>query len=492
MRVFLRVLQVIAVTAFVFSCSQAFCFYPHNNDGTQDATTFLSAYPQATGTKLDSCTTCHKGGMPTGQKKSVGSCQYCHAMSGQVDTYNDFQATLNPYGLAYLGASITLGRTVAALRSIETLDSDGDGYSNIDEILTIHYPGDPNDTPAMVAAPSRVFSLAEIEKMPQVSQFLLMNASKSTDTYCEYTGVTMKKLLSTAGVLSSATGVTVFAPDGFATSHPLQPVNTAGLYYLYGIYPQADFFYDAQADIAKNPSTGWCDYSAPSCKGRMNGSPIYNPKGLQVILAFKRDGELLVPGSLGPNNQLVGEGPFRVVPPQKMPGPPDQRATATDAADQNTWVWPYDTLGDHNAGFSAKTATMIRVDPLPKNTTDIDTSEAGWNYVDQNQVVVYGAIDPTPNVVENIDALLSYLKSLNGSSFTKPSYKALALTEFNNAKNLIANGKLSAALSTLQNKITPQFNGCGASYYLTDCTAQTQVNTSVYDMIILLQIVVTE
>jgi hypothetical protein len=35
------------------------------------------------------------------------------------------------------------------------------------------------------------------------------------------------------------------------------------------------------------------------------------------------------------------------------------------------------------------------VEPLPEGTTDIDVLEAGWNYVDQGKIIVYGAIDGT-------------------------------------------------------------------------------------------------
>jgi hypothetical protein len=33
------------------------------------------------------------------------------------------------------------------------------------------------------------------------------------------------------------------------------------------------------------------------------------------------------------------------------------------------------------------------VEPLPEGTTDIDILEAGWNYVDQGKIIVYGAIN---------------------------------------------------------------------------------------------------
>lgn len=40
-------------------------------------------------------------------------------------------------------------------------------------------------------------------------------------------------------------------------------------------------------------------------------------------------------------------------------------------------------------------ATIIEIEPLPEGTTDIDLLEVGWNYVDQKQIIIYGAIDGT-------------------------------------------------------------------------------------------------
>ena len=111
---------------------------------------------------------------------------------------------------------------------------------------------------------------------------------------------------------------------------------------------------------------------------------IDNPNGLKMILAITRDGDYLQSGVLNDDNKLDGEGPFRVVPPQKSPGPPDQSTKADDASNPDKWVWPFVEGADHNAGFATRSATMIRIGPLPEGTTDIDTLEAGWNFVDEN------------------------------------------------------------------------------------------------------------
>ena len=367
----------------------------HQNE--TDSANFLAKYPQTAGTKLDSCNVCHRGSSKPHDPVALGSCQWCHYTTGYGKTPGNFVNTLNSYGQAYLNN----GRNVAALTAIENNDSDGDGYSNKVEITALRYPGDPNDDPTKVAAPSKVFTREQLEKMPQHTQFLLMNASKSTDSYVEYTGVPMEDLLKRI-VLPSAIDVSVLSPDGFSQTHPFNYDSTINVYYVNGTYPSAKFYYDVQADVAQNPSTGWCDYSAPSASGRTNGDLIVNSAGLKMLLALRRDGQYLAPGVLNTSNKLDGEGPFRIVPPQKIAEGPDQRSTATNAQDPNTWVWPYQPNGDHNAGFSTRSATIMKVGPLPEETTDIDLLEAGWDYIDQNEIVVYGAINPLNNIREKL------------------------------------------------------------------------------------------
>jgi len=79
-------------------------------------TNFNSQYDaqyQTAGSKLDSCNLCHPGGS-TSQR--------------------------NPYAVAYAASGYNFG-------SIESADSDGDGYTNIEEIAAGTFPGDPNDFP---------------------------------------------------------------------------------------------------------------------------------------------------------------------------------------------------------------------------------------------------------------------------------------------------------------------------------------------------------
>ncbi len=413
----------------------------YHHEGEKDAGKFLSVYPGKTGTKLDHCALCHTGGsyVSGGKTVQLGSCQWCHKTygydgSGGADALT---ATLNTYGKAYLDAN----RTSAAVTAINDLDSDGDGYANAVEINAGHFPGNAGDHPGLVSAPYRIYTRAQLEAMDQHTQFLLMNTSRSGDFYAEFTGVPMKDLLDDAGILlNSATSVTVYAPDGWAQDHPLYYDAGLEMYHVYGNapdsgfqYPSATYFYDLQADQAKNPDTGWCDYSAPSCVGRTHGGQIAVEHGLMAILAIKQDGAYLIPGVLNDENKLDGSGPFRVVVPQKYPNAPDQ-SSKSNAQDV---LWPYRNDWDHNAGACSRSATIIKVNPLPAGTSDIDILEAGWNYIDQEKIIIYGAIDGTDSNGNGI------LDSEEGQSETAdmdgdgtPDYKDADTARIRHAKGM--------------------------------------------------------
>jgi hypothetical protein len=275
--------------------------------------------------------------------------------------------------------------------------------------------------------------------------------------------------------------------------------------------------------MATNPSTGWCNYSAPSAAGRNNGDTIANPDGLKMLLAIKRDGQYLAPGVLNLSNKLDGEGPFRVVPPQKNPGPPDQRSTAANATDPNVWVWPYVAAADHNAGFSSRTVTMIRVEPLPPGTTDINTLEAGWPYVDENKIIIYGAINPYPvgKAISELNSLVSAIKSMDDSAFKTRGLKNALAVEVGLAKALVEKGakieesldipshkpkvdkvkeKLAKAayveaLKIISERVLQRTDGCitqgsiDKTDWVTSCDVQKQLYRAIYEISVILNII---
>jgi len=475
----------------IFMAVSATGYAAYHHAGEEDSVNFLAVYPDKVGTKLDSCALCHTGGIDidtsTGKKTVQGSCQWCH--NPNVYGYEgkgEITKTLNSYGAAYRAK----GSNQEAVRLIANEDSDQDGYTNAAEIAALRFPGDKSDDPAKVPAPYRVFTRDQIECLPQHTQFQLLNATKSDDSYAEFSGVAMEDLLKAAKMLPEATSIQVYAPDGFSNDFSLYP--DPKLYHVIGDYPEAFYHYAAQADMADNPTTGWCNYSELD-DNLKDGDPIENEDGLKLLLAMYRDGVKLVAGVLGKDNKLNGEGPYRVVPPQKVPGPPDQRSTA---ANQNV-IWPYKADGDHNAGFSPRSATIVKVLPLPEGTTDIDLFEAGWKYIDESKIVVYGAIDPIPTILTKMDALLATLKSSSSKSFKNPIYQKILHIEVSLAKQLAKYGKHKAALKLLSNSVIEHADGCSTAEgqpdkddWVTDCNLQKKVYWDLHELIVLFGIIV--
>lgn len=86
------------------------------------------------GSKLDSCRTCHQG--DTGNAENVG-----------------------PYGKDF-------GANNHDFAAIEGKDSDGDGFSNLDEIKAGTFPGDPGDNPNTKPAPTTTSSTSTTTTRP--------------------------------------------------------------------------------------------------------------------------------------------------------------------------------------------------------------------------------------------------------------------------------------------------------------------------------------
>lgn len=344
----------------------------HQND--EDISNFLTVYPFAKSTKLDDCALCHKSGNIG--SKSYGSCDYCHKIYNTQEPHGDILATLNSYGEDYKDAGYSP-------EAIEELNSDGDEYTNIEEIRMLTLPGDENDYPGLVPAPAIGMNLERLLRLPSHSQFLFLNASKSRDFYARYRGVKILDLLKQAGISKDATQITVFSPDGFSMVFPIdipdpQTDYETVQYDVKGPYPYGTFY----------GGLDFVDYGIiPLCT--QDGRRI--PDKLYMLLAYMRDGDPLTPGKINPTTlKLDGEGPYRLIPPQKIAGSPDRGCRETPVGD----AWDCDENKDHNAGSSARTVAAIRVDPLPEGTTDFNWYEGGWNLVDKGKLVIYGAINP--------------------------------------------------------------------------------------------------
>lgn len=102
-----NLIGVVLLVILILSCSPVVTARP----------AYLEAYNQQydiEDTKLDSCLNCHNNPNGGGSR--------------------------NPYGMAYEANGKNFG-------SIEALDSDGDGFTNLEEINALTFPGDPADYP---------------------------------------------------------------------------------------------------------------------------------------------------------------------------------------------------------------------------------------------------------------------------------------------------------------------------------------------------------
>jgi hypothetical protein len=346
---------------------------------------FIRHYPAAAGTRLDDCQTCHRGGVKgTDAEREYSPCGYCHLLAYPNPRYGTgvpktAADTLNAYGLDYRNA----GRTFEAFAAIAGSDSDGDGHANAAEIAGLRNPGDPASRPGLPQAPTLTFGWDEIRKLPVHSQFLLMNkTTQPLDEYVTYKGVRVLDLLSAANIyLTGVTGVTVFAPDGYSSDYSLEDIAAP--------FPQG-YYYDAPVAL-EGSDLALLEKPASVPPGVGNGKRI--PGALWLLLAYEREGKPLdVSTYEKATGRLVGEGPYRLVMPQRhvmgdrlRPGRPDRSINAKKYGDG----WDYSDRIDHNAGAGARGACVIRVNPMPEGYEEYDWKN-GWPLIGDRKVVIYG------------------------------------------------------------------------------------------------------
>lgn len=342
-----------------------------------DTNNFVNVYPDTVGKRLDDCQTCHRAGIEgTDTDRVYNSCDYCHLLEFPNPRYEtgvpgDFADTLNAYGLAYLGA----GRTREAIFAIRNEDADGDGYTNQEEILSNRYPGDASSTPGQILAPMIEISLEDILAMESHSQFMLMNTTKQQfDDYVTYQGIRLEYLLVAAGVdLHGAEGITVYAPDGFGKDFSMEEMEMG---YPKGTFYMTPDFPDPEMELVNYPDT-----LPDRVQDQM---PI--PDSLYLMLATHRDGALLDTAYYdSESGKLEGEGPYRLVMPQKVPSRPDRGLRYPEYGDG----WDFQDDFDHNAGSCVRGACVIRVNPMPAGMEEFDWKN-GWSLITDKKVIIYG------------------------------------------------------------------------------------------------------
>jgi len=355
----------------------------HETDA--DMNGFIRQYPGAAGTRLDDCLTCHRGGVRgTDTEREYSPCGYCHLLvypnpkyaTGVPKTTTD---TLNAYGLEYKKA----GRTFEAFAAIAGLDSDGDGHGNGTEIADLRNPGDPASRPGLPPAPTITVDWDDIRKLPVQSQLMLMNTTKeSTDDYVVYKGVRVIDLLAAAKLyLTGVTGITVFAPDGYSIDYDLKDINEP--------FPKGVFY--AEPRSFEGSERAFVKYPENLPSGVKDRKKIQTVPWL--LLAYERNGLPLDPSAYEKGTgRLTGEGPFRLVKPQRdlsgdptKPGRPDRSNKAKAFGDG----WDFVLGMDHNAGACIRGACVIRVNPMPEGYEEYDWKN-GWPLIGEKKVVIYG------------------------------------------------------------------------------------------------------
>lgn len=352
---------------FFLTALPAFAAYKaHNNDS--DTNCFLTVYPEAKGTKLDNCYLCHTGG--TVGKKYLDSCDYCHSVYGFRPPHGDAAKTMNSFGLAYRQA----GRNLEAVKAIAALDSDGDGFTNEQEIAAVRLPGDKNDNPSLLEAPAKIYTRAEIRKLPKVKEFVTVDTAKAGDFYGDYGGVTIWELLQDAGVSEEAVDITVFAADGYSRNFPISDLKKD--------YEQGKFF----------TCYPWLSY--PLGRGLQNGEQL--PGRLHYLLAYEREGfpleeSKIMVGADG-RSSLKGEGPYRFVAPLTEPVVPDRSQWAIDRDDP---PYPYNPNRPitRNADYCIKAIVAIRVNTADNKSAQFDWNGRAWEMIQNGELAVYGAIN---------------------------------------------------------------------------------------------------
>ena len=355
----------------------------HETDA--DMKGFIRQYPGAVGTRLDDCKICHRGGVRgTDAEREYSPCGYCHLLvypnpkyaTGIPRTAAD---TLNAYGLDYKKA----GRTFESFAAVAGQDSDGDGHRNGTEIADLRNPGDAASRPGLPQAPIIVLGWDEIRKLPVQFQLMLMNTTKeSTDDYVAYKGVRVIDLLSAAKIyLTGAAGITVFAPDGYSIDYSLEDID--------GPFPKGVFYEEPRSfGGSERAFVKYPENLPPGVEDRKR-----IPTAPWLLLAYDRDGLPLDPSAYEKGTgRLTGEGPFRLVKPQRdlmgdrmKPGRPDRPQKAKTFGDG----WDFVPKIDHNAGACVRGACVIRINPMPEGYEEYDWKN-GWPLIGEKKVVIYG------------------------------------------------------------------------------------------------------
>ena len=131
--------------------------------------------------------------------------------------------------------------------------------------------------------------------------------------------------------------------------------------------------------------------------------------------------------------------------------------------------------------------------PLPEGTTDVDTLEAGWDFVDEKKILIYGAIDPIETVMLNVQDLKSFIQAIDKFEFKHRSAKRILVRRLSLMERSLERGHEQMFHSQLKG-LSRKFDGCtnagepDRNDWLTGCNEQLSVYWAIHELNILLDI----
>ncbi|MCL4436828.1 MAG: Ig-like domain-containing protein [Thaumarchaeota archaeon] len=152
-------------------------------------TAFNTKY-STSGTRLDSCGLCHVNPAGGGPR--------------------------NPYGQAFGNQSMHASNATQAFINIEHLDSDGDGYTNLAEILARTFPGNASDHPLAAPVLTTITVTPSTVTLAVNGTQTFTAAAKDQYSHAFNTTITWSSNSTTVGTINSTTGKFTAHANGIA------------------------------------------------------------------------------------------------------------------------------------------------------------------------------------------------------------------------------------------------------------------------------------
>jgi len=145
----------------------------------------------------------------------LDTCDICHVYGGDARNLYGQDVEIQLFGGAttsMLTAGATSTLTInQALTKIEPKDSDGDTYSNIDEIKALTSPGNPSDYPAPMSTPAPTLTPAPTSQPTTTVTFVVTDSI--TGLEIQGTSVVMDGIKTNTGVTGTAVFTNVASGD---------------------------------------------------------------------------------------------------------------------------------------------------------------------------------------------------------------------------------------------------------------------------------------